>query len=109
VPEAPPPAGLVLGRADEVADGWPPPGVARGLVVPAVAAALGNTEPLAGEDARDAPVGPDDGTRPVVAPPVAEFPAGVWFAAGAPPNAPVANSATSPALTSRAAPAPPCW
>ena len=102
-----PPAGLagepVPGWADGLVDGFLPPFVARWLLVPVVAALLGRTPPRAGADVLDAP---DEGTWLVAAPPVAEFRGDIWFAAGAPLNAPEASSATSPALTARAETAP---
>lgn len=95
-----PPVGLagelVPGWADGLVDGFLPPVAARWLV----AALLGRTLPLAGADV------PDEGTWLVAAPPVAEFRGDIWFAAGAPLNAPEASSATSPALTARAETAP---
>jgi hypothetical protein len=105
--DPPPPVGLagelVRGWAEGLVDSFLPPVVARGLVVPAVAALLGRIPPLAGADLLD---GPDAGTWLVAAPPVAEFRGDVWFAAGAPLNAPEASTATSPALTARAETAP---
>jgi len=96
----------VLGWTDGVVDGFLLPVADCGLVAPAEAVAVGRTAPLAGDDTRDAPDGAGLGTWPAVAALVAEFPAGVWFAAGAPPSTPEANSATSPALITRATPAP---
>jgi hypothetical protein len=105
--DPPPPVGLagelVRGWADGLVDGFLPPVVARGLVAPVVAALLGRTPPLAGADLLD---GPDEGTWLVAAPLVAELRGDVWFAAGAPLNAPDASTATSPALTARAETAP---
>jgi hypothetical protein len=98
-----PPVGLagelVPVRAEGLVDGFLPPVAARWLV----AALLGRTPPLAGADVLNAP---DEGAWLVAAPPVAEFRGDIWFAAGAPLNAPEASSATSPALAARAETAP---
>jgi hypothetical protein len=92
----------VLGWADGLVDGFLPPVVARVPVAPAVAALLGPAAP--GADVRDAPDEPCDGVWPVAGAPVVAVPAGDWFAAGVPLNAPETSSATSPALASTATP-----
>jgi hypothetical protein len=108
VPDALPlgvePAGaLVLGRPEGLADGSLPPGVAVGLVPAGVATVLGPAAPP-GPDVRAAPDALCDGVRPVVEVPAVEGPAGPWFAAGEPLNAPETSSATRPALATATAP-----
>jgi hypothetical protein len=107
-PEVPPlgdvPAAgaLVAGCADGLFDGFFPC-VACWPVAAGVAAVLGPAVPP-GADVLPAPDARSDGIRPVVGAPVVEDPAGDWFAAGEPANAPETSSATRPALAAAAAP-----
>jgi hypothetical protein len=107
VPDAPPPgvglAGeLVPGGADGLADGFL---LARGLDTAGVAGAVGPAAPPTGPDVLAAPDAFCDGIRLRPGAPVVEDPAGSWFAAGVPLNAPETRSATRPALARTAAPA----
>lgn len=90
---------LVRGWADGLVDGFFPPGVACGLVAAWVAAPLGP----AGPEVRAAPDALCDGTRLAEVAAV-EGPAGAWFAAGVPVNAPDTSSATRPPLATTATP-----
>src|SRR6267378_366775 len=98
-PELGVPLGPVVGELDGGPLGAPPLGV--GLAVTGVAAALGSAEPP-GPDVRAAPDALCAGTWPAGVLAV-EDPAGAWFAAGVPVNAPETSSATRPALATTAA------
>jgi hypothetical protein len=91
---------LVRGWADGLVDGFFPPGVAFGLVAAWVAVVPGP----AGPEVRAAPDALCDGTRLAAGVLAVEGPAGAWFAAGVPVNAPETSSATRPALATTAAP-----
>lgn len=104
-----PPVGpeeLPLGRADGLPDGFAAPLAAAGLpdVPGAVVPLAGLAMPLAGAEG----VAPfdelGDGTLPKVGALVVGVPAGPWFAAGVPLNAPDRSSARRPALAATAAP-----
>ena len=90
---------LVLGWADGLVEGF---FAACVLVAPVVAALLGPAAPLAGADVRDTLDEPGEGPVPVA--PLVAVPAGDWFAAGVPLNAPETSSATRPALATAATP-----
>lgn len=94
---------LVLGRAEGLFDGFFPLGVPVGLVAAGVAV-LGPAEPPMVPDGSAAPDALRDGTWPEAGTPVVAGPAGAWFAAGSPVNAPETSSATRPALARTAAP-----
>jgi len=99
------PGELVPGWAAGLADGFLPPRVAPGLVAPCDVAVPGATAPPAGAEVRGAPDALRAALWPGVGAPVVADPAGSWFAAGEPLNAPEASSATRPALAATAAPA----
>jgi hypothetical protein len=105
--DPPPVVGLadepVLGWADGLVAGFLPAVVARVPVAPVVAALLGPAAPPAA-DVGDTPDEPCDGVWPAAGAPVVEVPAGDWFAAGVPLNAPEISSATRPAPATAAVP-----
>ncbi len=95
----------MLGRVEGLVACFLLAGAAGGLVAPGAGAVLGPAAPPAGPDVRAAPDALADGTRLALGAPFAGDPAGGWFAAGEPANAPEASSATRPALAATAAPA----